>query len=259
MKLDTVDLRQVELADRTLHYLCRGEGAPTVVVDQGNPLCLGGAVSPARGWLNVFCEVGKIARICLHDGAARGGGEPGAAARTHHGAVDDLRALLRDARLTPPYVLVGHSIGGLNARLFASRYPDEVAGMVLVDSFHPNQQARLSKSLRPQAAASLVEGIDFQPGTPRARTAGTLGIKPLVVLTRSSRDASLHGLPVELVTRLRAAWLELQADLLNLSANSTHVIANHAGHNIQLDEPQLVIDAIARVVREIRSRPHGLH
>jgi pimeloyl-ACP methyl ester carboxylesterase len=120
----------VDLGGYSLHLYCTGEGgggAPTVVMDSG----LGGTV---LDWQLVQPEVAGFARVCTYDRGGAGWSEPGAQPRTSEQFVEELHTLLGNAGVQEPYVLVGHSLGGTNMQLYASQYPDEVAGMVLVDS-----------------------------------------------------------------------------------------------------------------------------
>ena len=119
----------VDVGVYSLHLYCTGEGggAPTVVMDSG----AGGSV---LDWQLVQPEVAGFARVCTYDRGGAGWSEPGAQPRTSQQFVEELHTLLGNAGVQGPYVLVGHSLGGTNMQLYASRYPDEVAGMVLVDS-----------------------------------------------------------------------------------------------------------------------------
>ena len=119
----------VEVGDYSLHLYCAGEGggAPTVVLDSG----AGGSV---LDWQLVQPEVAGFARVCTYDRGGAGWSEPGDQPRTSQQFVEELHTLLGNAGVQEPYVLVGHSLGGTNMQLSASQYPDEVAGMVLVDS-----------------------------------------------------------------------------------------------------------------------------
>ena len=118
----------VDVGGYSMHLYCTGEGGvPAVVMDSG----LGGTV---LDWQLVQPEVAEFARVCTFDRAGMGWSEPGAQPRTSQQIVEELHALLSNAEVQGPYVLVGHSFGGTNVQLYASRYPDEVAGMVLVDS-----------------------------------------------------------------------------------------------------------------------------
>jgi pimeloyl-ACP methyl ester carboxylesterase len=119
----------VDVGGSSMHLHCTGEEgrAPTVVMDSG----LGGTV---LDWQLVQPGVAKFARVCSYDRGGMGWSDPGAQPRTSQQIVEELHALLNNAEVEGPYVLVGHSFGGTNVQLYASQYPDEVAGMVLVDS-----------------------------------------------------------------------------------------------------------------------------
>jgi pimeloyl-ACP methyl ester carboxylesterase len=209
--------------------------------------------------------------------------------------VKELHELLRNAGLQPPFVLVGHSLGGIDVQLYSSRYPNEVAGVVLVDSSHENQMVgeeeykpsllatsldKLSlflgvtrfnlrsvdppPSLSPVVAAAYKEHLTFRSHTRywltvEAEAAAMpaslaqvhsapmqLGDKPLIVLTRGK------GLGREDDSLREKKWMGFQADLASRSTNSKHIIAEKSGHLIQVDQPELVIDAIRQVVDAVR-------
>jgi pimeloyl-ACP methyl ester carboxylesterase len=141
---------------------CRGAGPRTVVLDSG----LG--VDSNATWAAVRPAVARFARACQYDRAGMGSSQPGPRPRTSQRMVDELRALLRAAGVKPPYVLVGASFGGLNAQLFASEQPREVAGIVLVDGLHPDLDRRieaiLGRRARAERRAALArngEGVRF--------------------------------------------------------------------------------------------------
>lgn len=123
----------VDIGGFCLHLNCIGQGTPTVVMDAG-----GGA--PSISWGLVPSEISKFTRICTYDRAGFGWSDPNPSnPRTSQQSVDELHLLLTKAEINPPYILVGHSLGGVNMRLYASQYPEEVVGLVLVDSSHENQ------------------------------------------------------------------------------------------------------------------------
>src|SRR4028118_1123085 len=131
----------VDAGGHRLAFHCVGEGGPTVVLETG----LG---APSEYWAPVQQDIAGLTRVCLFDRAGRGKSEPAPTTpRTCADMVADLRALLRNAGVPAPYVLVGNSLGGMNARLYAHRYPEEVAGLVLVDGSHQDQFTRIGEAL----------------------------------------------------------------------------------------------------------------
>jgi pimeloyl-ACP methyl ester carboxylesterase len=126
----------VDVGGYQLHIRCIGTGSPTVILESG-------LASPSSVWGWVQPEVGATTRACVYDRAGVGWSEPGPTPREGRQIARELHTLLQNAGVAGPYVLVGHSFGGLYARAFAEDYADEVAGMVLVDSSHPEQWSRL--------------------------------------------------------------------------------------------------------------------
>lgn len=127
-------------AGRRMNLYCTGKGPVTVVMDSG-----GGGWT--LSWRYVQPLVSAFARACSYDRAGLGFSDIGPMPRTTNAIVDDLHALLHRAGIAPPYILVGHSMGALDVRLFADRYPKEVAGMVLVDPADENANARFARIL----------------------------------------------------------------------------------------------------------------
>lgn len=160
----------VEVGGYSLHLYCTGEsGAPTVVMDSG----LGGTV---LDWQLVHPEIAKFARVCTYDRAGMGWSGAGTQPRTSEQIVRELHTLLGNAGVEGPYVLVGHSFGGTNMQVYASQYPDEVAGMVLVDSALEDKEAvTLTKSLQPSPLLLKIYatiGLTRLPYTLEAETPG---------------------------------------------------------------------------------------
>jgi pimeloyl-ACP methyl ester carboxylesterase len=131
-----------------LHLWCVGEGQPTVLLESG-----AGAMSSGWGWIQP--EVAKSTRVCAYDRAGIGWSDPSSGPHDASSVVDQLHTLLANAGESGPFVLVGHSLGGLLVRLYADRYPAEVAGLVLVDPSHPDQLERLPGPIVSQFKASL--------------------------------------------------------------------------------------------------------
>ncbi|MEW6498917.1 MAG: alpha/beta hydrolase [Cyanobacteriota bacterium] len=120
----------VDIGGFRLHLNCMGQGTPTVVMDAG-------AGAPSITWGLVPPEIAKFTRVCTYDRAGLGWSDPNLRTpRTSQQSVDELHTLLTQAGIKPPYILVGHSLGGANMRLYASQYPEDVVGLVLVDASH---------------------------------------------------------------------------------------------------------------------------
>jgi pimeloyl-ACP methyl ester carboxylesterase len=129
--------RLVEVGGHRLHIMCAGEGSPAVVIIPAL-----GAYSAA--WLKVQDALAAHAKVCVYDRPGLGWSDPVASWPSAPGMARELHALLEAAGVAPPFVLAGHSMGGLVARIFTHLYPDEVVGLVLVDSSHPEQARRLA-------------------------------------------------------------------------------------------------------------------
>ncbi|MBN1967592.1 MAG: alpha/beta hydrolase [Anaerolineae bacterium] len=123
-----------------MHIVCTGEGSPTVILEAA-----GGHFSTSWSW--VQAEVEQTTRVCAYDRAGYGWSDPGPEPRDAQRIVSELHVLLGLAGVEPPYVMVGHSVGGLYVRVFDAQYPGEVAGMVLVDATHPDTWERQGESV----------------------------------------------------------------------------------------------------------------
>lgn len=139
----------VDVGGYKLHLNCTGQGSPTIVLDAG----LG---ESSLSWSKVQPEAAKFTRVCSYDRAGYAWSEISPSPRTSEQIVNELHTLLKNADVKPPYVLAGHSFGGFNVRLFAARYPDETAGLVLVDSSHEDQFERLPPSFRASGAINFL-------------------------------------------------------------------------------------------------------
>jgi len=260
-----------DLGDYDLAYLCRGEGTPAVVIEDA----LGVPALESGGWWDLMAEIAPLTRICVYDRAGLGlSSQAPAGPRTSQTAVEDLRRLLNAAQVPGPYVLVGHAVGGYHTLLYASQYPGEVAGLVLVNGYHPDQwtafqallpaetpgePARISRLRHLQAEpAANIEALDVVASAVQVRQALAAGPQPplsdlpLVVLTRSPHSSLAPFLPPEIAAAGGAVWQALQADLAGLSSNGAHERAEGGGHSLHRQEPELVIAAIRQVVEAAR-------
>jgi pimeloyl-ACP methyl ester carboxylesterase len=249
-----------------LYLVCLGTGSPTVVLDAG----WGGDSST---WLKIMSELRLHTRACAYDRPGLGQSDVQSGQRTSAEIVEQLRSLLNRAGVEGPYILVGHSLGGMNMLLFASRHPHETVGLVLVDSTHPDQVdrwlallptstpdenealAHLRRGLIWRNNQALPEMMDWPETLAQVRAVKSLGSLPLAVLVAVDPERTKWGdIPSELAASLDRVWLDLHEEYASLSTASSLILAKHSGHCIQNDEPQVVIDAILGLVDKARKQ-----
>jgi pimeloyl-ACP methyl ester carboxylesterase len=275
----------VDVGGYKMHIYCTGQGSPTVILDAG----MGDSFI---SWHKVQPEITKFTRVCSYDRAGIGYSDSSPGPSTSKDFAQELHILLHNAAVPQPYILVGHSMGGFDVRLYASLYRNEVVGMVLVDSSHPEQQKRLPPELRDLDATWLREQESFEftmPfGLPRllgfcgndaairavdcnfhsvregvaelkaisesaAQTATTGSLGDLpLVVLSHDPDTPQPDLHEDLVKPANDAWQQMQEELSQLSSRGKQVIAKNSGHYIQLDRPDLVIKAVRSVVDQAR-------
>jgi len=242
----TLTDRRIDAGGTTLRLRCGGErrdGAPLVVLEAG-------AFNTSDTWRHVHGPIAGFARACAHDRPGRGESGPAPAGLDPRGYVTLLAAALRTAGEAPPYVLVGHSMGGLVAQLYAVERPAEVAAVVLVDSSHPGQIPRLAglPRLAPPPApppAPAPEAVPFVAFTEALGPTPPRLAVPLAVLSRSHWVKDGEG---DDARAWMARWHELQGELAAMSADARHVVAPGSGHYVQNDAPALVVDEVRRMV-----------
>jgi pimeloyl-ACP methyl ester carboxylesterase len=275
----------IDVGGHRLHLSCTGAGAPTVVLEPG-----AGGTSSILGW--IAPAVARDTRVCVYDRAGRGWSEPADSAQDGAQIATDLHTLLQRGHVPGPYVLAGHSFGGLYVLTFAARYPDEVAGMVLVDSTAPasvanpgtpspghggssNGMRRVSALVSTAARlglARLYAQSDFGSLPPRSRdevrasvaTASTLRstIDEYVQATASTEQAAALGdfadKPLIVLTAGSghdAAWSAAQNRMARLSTNSVHRIVDGATHEdlvTNKEDAAATTQAILDVVASVR-------
>jgi pimeloyl-ACP methyl ester carboxylesterase len=261
----------IDVGGYKLAYQCFGQGTPTVIVETGvNDDSIG-----MLSWSRVTDGIQTITRICIYDRAGIGQSDPAPTTttpRTSQDVAQDLHVLLGKIPLPGPYILVAHSFGGYHVRVFAHLYPQDVAGMILVDTTDPGQReafATAYPTYSPNEASVLTygraaidapitpdqaEGLDFEASSEQVRQAGSFGDIPLIVISQSTNPDHFvfPGSSLEDQKRLSASWQKLQAGLATLSSKGVFITAKFADHNIPQEEPQIIIDAITQMVQEIR-------
>jgi pimeloyl-ACP methyl ester carboxylesterase len=282
--------QMVDVGGYKLHIYCQGSGGPAVVMDTG-------AGMTGLHWGLVQPEVAKTTQVCVYDRAGLGWSEPSPRPRTNLVMAEELYTLLKNAGIPGPYVLVGHSLGGLNARVFAHKYPKEVAGLVLVDAAHEEQyvpetmqnvvqkmQAMFNSpvfklmyktgvsvliSARDAANSRLPKDVAQADGAirstekhfngavaetqalleahaqVRAEAITDLGDLPLIVIQHGQVQPQMFAEVTELMEEINRT---LQPQVAKQSRNGKLVIAENSGHDIAVDEPELVVQSIMEVL-----------
>jgi pimeloyl-ACP methyl ester carboxylesterase len=264
---------------RTMYLECHGKGSPTVVLVSGargayddwtHVLDSGGEPKPSGS--AVFPKVGKFTRVCAYDrpGTTRMDGTlssstPVQQPTTAQAGAADLHALLSAAKEPGPYVLVAHSWGGLIARLYASTYPDEVAGLVLLDAgseflqdkLTPEQWERFVQASKELGEPKELEAVDYPSSVEALRLAPRVGEIPAVVLSADKCWFTFPGDDAAEAEATCSAWLAAQ-DQLATVLNAKHITDTNSGHFIQGEQPKLVIHSVRKVVVAARKNACAL-
>lgn len=271
--------QMTDIGGRRLHLLCKGakQGA-TVIIEAG-------AFAPSYAYFKAQDEMSKVAHVCIYDRAGLGWSDPAPLPRSLEDRVDDLHRLLEKSGVRRPVILAGHSMGGLLVRMSAHKYPEDVAGLMLIEP--SNERANASEAARKRVAQTATQiGMAFgllasggeipqlrNPNGPPEQEIlqresvfragqddflamskidvelqkfgdlGTLGDKPLIVITAGKRD----GFPPE----LEQVWDESHRWLATLSTRSTRIIAENSGHTVNNDRPDLLREATQQIVKMV--------
>jgi pimeloyl-ACP methyl ester carboxylesterase len=273
--------QMVDVGGYRLHINCTGTGSPTVVIDAG-----WGEWSLV--WTGVQAEVAKATQVCTYDRAGMGYSEAGPLPRNAEQIAAELHTLLERASIAAPYVMVGHSMGGLPVRVFIHNYPTEVAGAVLIESMSP-RQATQPLTETPSQISSQSSGVSLPfllariglvrvlavplglaPNLPpEAQSAYTaFSVIPRSVQAWADEGAAMQeslaqadgvrtfgDLPLIVLTgglNQQTDWQDMQVELLELSSNSQQIVLDNSGHAIHLDQPDAAVAAIVNMVSQLR-------
>ncbi len=267
----------VDVGDHRLHLHCTGSGTPAVILEAG----LGEPSTMMEGW--IAPDVAKDTRVCAYDRAGRGWSEDASGPQDGVAVATDLHTLLHNGGIEGPYVLAGHSAGGAYVQNFANLYPDEVAGVVLLDSMSPNQYegvpswpgfyrmwvraSALAPSLSRLGTLRVVEQFSFGTlpseqrnkerafwSTARHWRSQRDEFHTLKTTLREARELKTLGAkPLIVVTAVKGAedgWMPLQDDLAKLSTNSVHRVLADADH-ASLTEEEGAATKSAQAIRDV--------
>lgn len=278
-----------------MHIYCSGEGSPTVILEAG-------LSSYSLDWAYVQPEISKLTRVCSYDRAGYGWSDEGQKPRTVQRITEELEKLLDESGEKPPYILVGHSLGGIYAQYFALEHMDLIRGLVLVDSVNWKMRKKIIKEkmraferdlkfiaylgylVSPYGLTKLINMpssivVHKLPQeiqdiayflTYKKKTYLTI-YDELDALDESERlfyekypELKIPHAPVIILSASRPGdyppfmisiglfdhWKKMQDDLAETFPGSMHIIAKMSGHFIQLDEPELVIQAVEKIINK---------
>jgi pimeloyl-ACP methyl ester carboxylesterase len=258
----------VDVGSHRLHLYCRGQGAPTVVVDVG----IG---ESTESWRALQDRIAPQARICTYERGGYHPSEPGPFPRDSGRIAAELHSLLEAAGEETPFILTGHSLGGLNVQVYASRYPAQVAGMVLLDppplpwllgEEYPglrqmalqqiaawrDQAAEAAQASEPEAqtSAAFLRTVAseheeaFGQSARQAAAIVSFGQIPLVVIASGKPNPGFG----DVAEAYQRYWAGESRKLAAKSGRSQFILAPQSSHHLHTDEPDLVVDAITSVV-----------
>lgn len=242
------------LEDGPVEYALAGAGEPAIVL-------LNGGGGPIEGWYRIFPDLSARTRVLAYNRRGIGRSARPVRPQTSDRIVQELRALLPRLGLAPPWLVVGHSLGGLHANVFARTFPGEVCGVVLIEATAPEDPVAMSRhaTLFQKGLQRLVdailprdpfdEAVQAEASAASVEGSGVFPAVPLVVISGAS-PSHIRRMP-------SAAWQARQAGqdaLVRLSPMGRQVHALGSGHFPQMSEPRLVLSAICAMIDEVRQR-----
>lgn len=264
---------QINVGTHSLHIYCVGEGSPVIVIDVG----IG---ETGVRWQSVQDQLARDTRVCTYDRAGYGQSDPGPMPRHSEQMAGELKILLENSGVEGPYLLVGHSLGGLNMQIFASQYPEVVIGAVLLDppplrwlisgvdfpelyEMFNQQTEDLSR-----AAAAAIQSADPEEKS-KASFYLTLASESEELLGESARQVAAIGSFVDMplvvigsgrpnpsfgdsAEAYQLFWIEQSRALADKSTAGHFILAEESGHHIHQDAPEMVMDAILSMLQQVR-------
>ncbi|UUU43741.1 alpha/beta fold hydrolase [Streptomyces sp. NBC_00162] len=265
---------------RRLYLSCKGSGGPTVILESGihdssDTWNITDTRPPVPDSPAVFPGVARFARVCAYDrpGTIRYSDPPAVTTRSTQvngtrslaAMADDLDKLLTTAHLPGPYLLVGHSFGGMITRLYAQRHPEKTAGLVFVDAFGtnirqlfgtewPSYVKLLNNPGTPFDSRPGFEKVDIDGAIDAVTAAKPLPEVPMAVLSKTEPFAAAPGTSKTLLATVERSWPAVQQTLVDLGSQTPHILATGSDHYVQVHDPDLTISAIRLTAGRVNTK-----
>ena len=253
--------RMVDIGGYNLHIYDTGVGKPTVIFEY--------ALSSTGGvtrFADIQKEIGKFTRTISYDRAGVGKSDESPLPRTYENMVKELKLLLTEEKISPPYILVGYSLGGHLVRLFTETYPEEVVGLVLVDGSHEDFfdsieanrteeeweeiDSTINNLIYQNSEIARKEWDAYIMGCEHMKTIEIPANIPVQVITAAKYGSTYEAMGLSPEDIL--LWIELQSDWIKNKPNAKQTITEESSHGILSEEPQLVISVIKEVLDEVK-------
>ena len=245
-----------ETSKGKLQYNISGKGKPNIVL-------MNGGSGPIEGWMKILPEISQFSTVFSYNRFGVTGSEKPNENQDGITIINTLREILKIVGFEPPYLFVGHSLGGLYTNLYARLYPNEVAGIVFLESSHPKDLQleeyegkvvktlnKVLKMLDSRSSYKQFDEVHFVKQTvSQIHQIESFPEIPVLVVTGGKNNRMM---PEE----VRLKRLDNQLELLALSKNSKHIVAGKSGHFPQLSEPRVVIDTIKDCANQINELAH---
>lgn len=247
-----IERQIVNTSKGRLQYNISGNGRPAIVL-------INGGSGPIEGWMRILPELVNWSSVFCYNRFGVAGSDKPQEPQDGLTIIETLREVLKITGLEPPYLLVGHSLGGLYANLYARRYPNEIAGVVFLESSHPKDigleeyQGKIIKRINKMLSVfdslssyKKFNEVNFVKETvQQILTSKTFPDIPVYVISGEKNNKMMPEI-------VRTKRLEHQLELLTLSSNSKHFPAKNSGHFPQFSEPQIVINAIKECWEQVK-------
>jgi len=253
----------IDVGGRKLHSCVYGSGSPTVVL-------ISGLGAPQEYWNSVIPDLAAITTVVTYDRAGIGQSEIGDLPAHGGQSAKDLQVLLLKLAVPGPYILVGHSFGGMVVRLFASMYPADMGGLILEDTQHEDNLTELRKILRGkdlEAFDRLMADRFSPPENPKTeedyrimtreqlRKSKALPRIPYVIMTSAGRAKAMGPIfSDEAIEEMAKLDLALNDQLAALIPGGKQIIVAGTGHNIHMDKPEALIAPVVEMIKEVREK-----